>query len=246
MGICYLMQNGGGASLNFKVIGNPMPSTAKENTIWIDTDVPITSYIFSATQQTGSAGMVWISTGTSSTVAFNALKKNGIQVYPISAKQYVGGAWKTVTAQSYIGGQWVQFSSDWEGELYEPGNKWESVTGGWKGTATIDSNGIVTLNGTSGFGKTFYTSKTISKGTATKLRVNVTSFTDSGGALSLVATKTNSSPESAGSEDNMYGYVDIRGKGTFDIPLSGITKPFYVYLYTYDSCTAKINKIWLE
>lgn len=101
---------GGGANLNFKVVGNPKPTSPRENTIWIDTDEKITSWIFSATApENPSDGMVWISTGTSRTVEFNALKKNGIQVYPLSAKQYVSGAWVDVTAMSYQGGEWV----DW-------------------------------------------------------------------------------------------------------------------------------------
>lgn len=101
---------GGGGGLNFKVVGGTTaPSNPKENMIWVNTSTKITSYIFSATQPTGSAGMVWISTGTSSTAEFNALKKNGIQVYPLSAKQYISGAWVGETAKIYQGGEWV----DW-------------------------------------------------------------------------------------------------------------------------------------
>ena len=109
---------GGSGGLNFQVIGGTTaPSNPKENMIWVNTSTKITSYIFSATQPTGSAGMVWISTGTSSTIAFNALKKNGLQVYPISAKQYVNGAWVSVTALSYQGGEWVE----WISFLYDRG-----------------------------------------------------------------------------------------------------------------------------
>ena len=41
---------GCGTSLNFKVVGNPQPETAKENTIWFNTDVKITGWNFAATQ----------------------------------------------------------------------------------------------------------------------------------------------------------------------------------------------------
>ena len=54
-------------------------------------------------------GMVWISTGVSNTVAFNALKKNGILLNPTSAKQYVNGAWVEKTAKSYQGGVWKEW-----------------------------------------------------------------------------------------------------------------------------------------
>ena len=117
MGQAFLHGNGGANPLNFKVVGNPQPTNPRENTIWIDTDTPITSYVFSATQPAGSSGMVWIITGTSSGAEFNALKKNGIQVYPISAKQYIGGAWVDKTAKSYQNGEWVV----WVVGLYDSG-----------------------------------------------------------------------------------------------------------------------------
>ena len=74
-------------------------------------------------------GTVWFPTGISSNVEFNALKKNGVQVYPISAKQYVDGAWVDVTAKSYQNGAWVDW---WNGELFKDGNQYTSVTGGWE------------------------------------------------------------------------------------------------------------------
>lgn len=140
---------GGGAGLNFKVVGNPQPETAKENTIWIDT-AEINGCAFSAAApKNPDPGMVWIYTGTSSVVAFNALKKNSVMVYPISAKQYVGGAWVDVSAKSYQGGVWVDW---WNGELYTYGNEWAGITGGWYGVnvasnaVTGSSNVVVTKN----------------------------------------------------------------------------------------------------
>lgn len=102
---------GGGGGLNFQVVGGiTAPNNPKENMIWINTDQKITSYIFSATEPTSLVeGMVWILTGASSTVEFNALKKNGIQVYPLSAKQYVNGAWVGVTARSYQNVEWASW-----------------------------------------------------------------------------------------------------------------------------------------
>ncbi len=94
--------------LNFEVVdGTTAPSNPKENVIWVNTSTPITSWMFSATEPTSPDDkMVWISTGTSSTVEFNALKKNGIQVYPISAKQYIGGAWVDKEIKCYQNGGW--------------------------------------------------------------------------------------------------------------------------------------------
>ncbi len=102
----------GGASLNYSVVGGAaQPSSPKENMIWVNTSTAITSHVFSATQPTNPvAGMVWFNTGTTSTVAFNALKKNALWVYPTGCAQYVGGAWVVKKAKIYQGGAWAAWS----------------------------------------------------------------------------------------------------------------------------------------
>lgn len=111
----------GGASLNFKVVGGTTePANPKENMIWVNTSNTITGWYFTATQPENMAeGELWFATGASSDRAFNALKKNGIYVYPLSAKQYVGGAWVEKTAKIYKNGAWI----DWALTLYKEGKK---------------------------------------------------------------------------------------------------------------------------
>ena len=151
---------GGGASLNFDVKAYAteealLAAVPKENTIGVITQTAITSWAFSATEPAEPvAGMVWISTGNSSGVAFNALKKNAIQVYPLSAKQYVDGAWVDVIAMSYQGGEWV----GWITYLYNYGQQrfaWQSRgqsyngDSAWAGQApkiTKNDDGSVTLS----------------------------------------------------------------------------------------------------
>ena len=104
---------GGSNPLNFKVVAYATDeeltaATPKENTIGVITSDKITSWDFNATEaETPEEGMVWFLTDAHSAVKFNALKENGIQVYPISAKQYVNGAWVEKTAKFYQGGKWV-------------------------------------------------------------------------------------------------------------------------------------------
>ena len=130
---------GGVSALNFKVVGGTsQPVNPKENTIWVNTQTEISGWVFSATEPKSPVeGTVWISTGTSSTVEFNALKKNGIQVYPTSAKQYISGAWSSKTGKSYFSGNWV----NWELLLYYLGDKCTDVTGGWTSYAKKSSSG---------------------------------------------------------------------------------------------------------
>jgi hypothetical protein len=118
---------GGGGGLNFTVV-NTVPSNPKENTIFVNTSTKITSYVFSTTQPSNpEPGMVWFSTGISSAVEFNALKKNNITVYPVSVKQYVNGGWVEKTAKTWNGSKWI----DWIIYLYNAGNECTSLTGGW-------------------------------------------------------------------------------------------------------------------
>lgn len=110
---------GGGASLNFSVVGGTTQPTGKENLIWVNTANTITSWEFSATQPTSPvAGMVWFRTILSASVKFNALKKNGVWVYPSTVSQYVGGTWVSKNASIYQSGSWKPF---FDGRIFDNG-----------------------------------------------------------------------------------------------------------------------------
>ena len=134
MGECILYGNGGsggGAGLNFKVVGSTTePANPKENTIWVNTDVEITDWAFSTIEpENFSEGMVWIQTSVSSNVEFNALKKGSVQVYPVSTKQYVNGAWVGgKETKIYKDGAWVAIAI----YLVQSGVDVTSLTGGWQ------------------------------------------------------------------------------------------------------------------
>lgn len=120
---------GGGVAFNFKVVCNPKPENPKKNTIWVDTDTPITGWAFSKSEPEKVDGCMWFLTGDSSTAAFNALKKNTLMVYPLSAKQCINGEWANKTAQIYNGEQWVGFAL----YLYNKGVEFIDDFGeGWK------------------------------------------------------------------------------------------------------------------
>lgn len=127
----YPIMGGGGSDLNFKVIAvaseSALPSTAAENTIAVITTAPITSYVFATTAPTPPAeGMVWFATGSASAVGFNAIKRNGLWVYPTGCQQYVSGAWVRKTAKIYKNGAWTE----WTTYLYNRGVINTDVTGG--------------------------------------------------------------------------------------------------------------------
>lgn len=118
-----------GTELNFSVVGGTSkPGSPKENTIWVNTGTAITGWVINTEKPASPVnGMVWLMNAPASYVAFNALKVNAIQVYPVSAKQYVSGAWKEVSATIYQDGSWKNMSE----YLYVRGNQCTSITGGW-------------------------------------------------------------------------------------------------------------------
>ena len=142
---------GGGGSLlltvNAYASEDAIPASAAENTVAVITATNITSWTFSPTEpETPVEGMVWAVVGLTGKLVFNALKKNGIVLYPVSARQYIGGAWADKPAKIFQDGAWV----DWwiEGTLYDRGTDDAELTGGWAAYAYSVASGYTKLTGT--------------------------------------------------------------------------------------------------
>lgn len=251
MGTGFKHGAGGSNPLNFKVIGSTTaPSNPKENTIWVNTSTTITNYVFSATQPTGSAGMVWITIGTSSTVEFSATKKNPIMVYPLSAKQYIGGAWVDKTAKSYQGGQWVNW---WNGELYTPGNEWTQQTGGWyisrNNDATLSKNTdnmlFVSGSGQSSSAITIQKATEFDYSKYKTVCVTVSNYSKTSKSSNLELLFRTGTNHDTSSTINSYMHTSPISTETtlkLEVP-SNAQKAFLIYLY---HGSLKIKKIWLE
>lgn len=242
---------GGGSPQNYKVVGGTSaPSDPKENTIWVNTSTAITSHVFSATQPTGSAGMVWMKTGTSSKTAFNALKKNNITVYPTAVKQYVSGKWVDKTAKSYIGGKWVAW---WNGELYQNGDEFSDVTGGWESGTFDDSKysmGTATKNATSLYFSVPSSNK--AAGWGTKNKINLTNYNTL--KINVTANNFGAGFEIYVDSDKIRGSAVAsgvaKGTGVFSVDISKLTASYYIFFQTFTTGSstgnATVNKVWLE
>lgn len=245
-----------GVELNFDVVGGTsQPANQKENTIWINTSTPITDWVFSATQPSAVSGRVWISTGTSSAIEFNALKKNSIQVYPISAKQYVSGAWVDVSAMSYQNGKWV----NWIVHLYDNGSKCEDVTGGWSdikaGTTAIAWNGdnvrITTLQSTTRYCST-YGKNAINVAGFSELYARISNMSV-GNTNSYVAIGLRSSPYTGGDSNegkNNWGAVIMATSGNtnqqlLSVPIPKLDGNHYIQLVDYNA-DVTVREIYLK
>lgn len=110
---------GGGGGLNYDVKGGTEEPAAKENRIWVSTEIPITGHTFSAANPSGapsSDGWVWFTIGTSSNCAFSATKKNPIMIYPKACWQYSNNKWTNIiNVKTYINSSWI----DWIDIVYD-------------------------------------------------------------------------------------------------------------------------------
>lgn len=233
-----LNMSGGGAGLNFKVVGNPQPSNTNENTIWVDTDSEITSWIFSATQpRTATAGMVWIYAGGSGSVEFNALKKNGISVFPISAKQYIGGVWADKTAKIYQNGAWV----DWAKWLYNNG-VWGNGTALTKGytygspSVTYNSTSIKVLCNASNTSQYLYFPQMENLDGRSKIvfkfRSNAaytTSYSEDWGAGVRIGVSTSTDHNTLAAQAKQYN-LSANTDYTLELDISNLSGYYYVHL----------------
>jgi hypothetical protein len=140
--------SGGGSELVI-VGGTTSPAKVNHNTIWLNTPNTITSCVLSDTQPTGPVeGMVWITIGASGGCKMTSpVGGDWITVYPISAKQYVGGVWTDVTAKSYQDGVWVEwFDTEkylfyYSREKYKwQGRAWAALEGTGAEVPTVTTN----------------------------------------------------------------------------------------------------------
>lgn len=252
---------GSGGGLNFKVVGNPQPANPKENTIWLNTDVDITGKYFQAEQPEEMVeGEVWISTGTASNVAFNALKKSTIMVYPLSAKQYVSGAWVDVNAMSYQDGSWHNIKNEFI--IYDSGSFGENPSGDiFDADCVDDGENVTSVSKQTSYMKwesvgdstyaLFYITPKISCAGFSTLKIsltNVSASLDEEGVRWGLARETNAqTPKFVA-----YEQVDSpSGNETISVDVSNVgSSSYYAALRasTPDTTgfTARVTKIWLE
>ena len=178
---------GGGVGGSELVIvgGTTSPAKANHNTIWINTDKEITSYVLSATEPANPVeGMVWVTIGDSGNiVVISPVGGDWITVYPLSAKQYVSGDWEDVTAMSYQNGEWVS----WITYLYNNGEENTELIGIWTAAAKTTSGSgtkpnayapTITNNGTSKTISLTHSSGTFRKGMCyTSQKIDLSGFT---------------------------------------------------------------------
>ena len=246
---------GGGSPLNFKVVGGTSaPSNPKENTIWVNTGTAITSWVFSATQPTGSSGMVWFPINTSSSTKFNALKKNNLQVYALSARQYVSNAWTNKAAKIYQGGKWVDL---WDGKLYYNSNQYTAITGGWANNTSLYAKSSSATYENSGAAPSFGTYITVtassnkSANATTKNAIDLTNYSKLRYELSSDSASNNCVIQVHQMKNGeLYNNYAVQGMPTpgssGSLNISSLKGLYYITIFTINNRTAKFGNIRLE
>lgn len=257
MGWGYGNIGGGFGGINFKVVGgSTRPSSAPENTIWVNTDVDITSWQVSGKEPAEPAdGVVWIRTGTAGKISFNALKKNGITIFPSACYQYSGGAWVSKPADIYQGEKWQNLSV----YLYDNGDEFADVTGSWVATALrrASGSGAKAPTITKENGKLVMTGNAQNGGvvhTANKIDLSSGAVLKFDGALSPSAASGFWATLGVWSEfgstyqDNLAAYHDATAEetGEITVDISALSGEYYVGVALYGSSRAEMTKMLAE
>lgn len=249
-----------GAALEYAVAGSSTrPEAPAENTIWVQTAADISGTVFQFEQPASPQdGLVWISMGAASHVPFRPVAGEGITLYPLKAKQYsaASGAWSEKTAESYIGGAW----KDWNIHLYEPGNEYTHLTGGWNGEARAHSSSArgITPTVTRGEQELYVTAQTqaVASGCGYVLRTAKSiDLTDVASIHALVSGVSGIVSFGAMAEGAAYQTLAksvqlVNGAYSVDVSaLSGQHRLCFAAKSTTSSVTTlafRVQKVWLE
>lgn len=247
------------SNLNFDVYtAASKPTTpGANNDIAIITSIPMPNWIMSPDGPSGiprSDGDVWIQYSVSGDT-FNALKNNSMMIATIKAWQYVDGAWAEVEAVSCQNGEWVYW---WNGEIYEQGNLYEDITGGWVmrndsgGNGTITADKVIQLRYKSGASSsqhsTAYTNKKIDLTKYTKLtmEVNVISVGSSSMDTSVCICNTNTAGYPI-TDRVAYEHTPTGSTGTFTVELDVTSYNSEYYIAAWGMyCNADVIEIKLS
>lgn len=258
----YCVRNAGGSSIAEWSVGTKVTVKISNELCTMGEYQCRTALIYGWGSYYHEEGTVWIQTGTSSTAEFNALKNDGITVYPLSAKQYIDGVWVSKIAKTYQNGAWV----DWILNLYNNGDECISVTGGWSvaGVTLTTQDSLVPaamnsdhmlIGQTTAASKNTYcvmsTAEKINIVPSTKtLFVDYTTLKTSGGNVSNIYIQQD---KTIGSNNYiaMSRLTAAEGKrATLEVDVSSVNGEYFVIFASWYSTTeiraAKIHRVWLE
>ena len=249
MGRCFLYGSGGGTR-SYKVTGSvSAPENPFHGDIWVQTSVAITQIDITSEQQVipvwdGRDGMVQIVTGTQWIddlyVDSDHRREYNLYLYPRACVQRFNSAWHRMTAYIYTNkNRWIQFSSAWNGELFDNGNQYEGVTGGWVGADSYSPNLTATLmSGTI----TISTARAVDLSDFSTLKFTGSgNGANSGGSYGATCKIFNESGGEVASRD-------FKNNNTYAMSVAALSGKHYVRFTASGSRGNNLNisKVWLE
>ena len=244
--------NGGGRDrFRPKVYGGTTaPANPKNGDFWIYTSGLITgvewnSWTHSFPGWTMSDGFAYIVSGgyNSDIVVDLSAVRNGLHYFcPNDCYMQHGGKWYRETAYVYRNNAWKQFSTwaqSWDGTLFDNGNQYTDITGGWTGANSYSPNLSATL---------YSGTITISTARAVDMsRFSTLKFTgsgngaNSGGAYSAKCKIFNESGAEVAS-------LDFQNNNAYAMSVAALSGKYYVRFTASGSRGNNLNisKVWLE
>lgn len=248
---------GGSGGLNFKIVAYTteealLADAPKENTIGVVTDTAVPKWGFYASEPEAPAeGEIFFTVATESAGFFNALKKNALTVYPTLCQQYISGEWARKIAYIYKSGAWVQFSTLWNGELFEQGNVHADITGGWAYTnksnsevimANTDTDTIIECNsGSEAATRKFYSLGTFDF-TEWNTLTAVMDYYETGESVKFGVSTVKASVEGTGIWAKL---IYLNATGTYNIDVSTLSGSYYISSYAY-GIKYRFSKIYVS
>lgn len=239
---------GGGAGIRV-VGGSTQPASALDKTIWVETSTAISSYVFSADEpETPAAGMVWVKTGSSSPVEFNALNGNNVlMVYPTQCKQYVSGAWAAKTAKSYLNNGW----QDWAVWLFMAGTgqvvEWTGFSLGGS-SYTLNDTSKITLAAP----QDAYPERSVYTGLMDMTDISTVYFDIECPSGTLTYTSCGVTTGDPGvysfcqSPTGTFAHPAQSSRYTLAVDVSGVTGNAKVFICGYHAGTEYIYNVWMS
>ena len=251
MGQCFLYGSGGKDRLVLRIFGQTSaPADPKNNDIWVNTSIPIGGWEFSEisnpTWGTSISGFVYFTStysgagNAATSTGLNFLKEWTHSIYTklLQCQQYDGSSWIRKNAYIYHDG-WHQFSAEWDGTLFDNGNQYTDVTGGWTGADSYSPNLTATLySGTI----TISTASAVDlSGFSTLKFMGSGNGANSGGTYSAKCKIVNESGVEVAS-------VDFQSSGTYAVSVAALSGKHYVRFVAEGSRgnNLDISKVWLE
>lgn len=264
MGQCFLYKNGrSNSQLYYDAVCQMAEPAKKEGRIWVKSSVPMTYFEFTPTWGEAGNGVISIQgeVGGANPLPTNNVIEvfntkvagigNRMKITPYRCQQVQGstGNWVDVDAYVCHSNTWVHF---WNGTLFNYGDQYTTITGGWTLSKFSDKDGAFDTghtSQTSGNDVMACTGKKINVGPYKTL--HITCYSNYGNSGGPGSSRFGICNTNGLSYDNFVAYKDISTGSSnltdYSIDISSISGSYYVKFYAnvnWMQGTLKIAKIW--